>query len=285
MKRGAALAILAVLFLCAWSFPLQGAEKNIALVGEDAVTEDDMLFMISANAGEEGDGLKTGLALVQMGDGERLEMANQLADEILLSLAAKEMGLDREPGAAKMLKWQEIRALAGLYLAYASKSWDIGEDAARNYFESHRDEFAQAEAVKMRYLALPDGSDANSLSMDISKSLDLGSIAGKHGLPPDSPVLAESEWLERGLVGRDFDEALFSSDAVGVLPPLNSGGSLYIIEITDRRPKRMLSWEESSQEAAQRLGRSMLRQEIEKLRLKHPVSVDRMALSDIGKPN
>ncbi|MDR1885655.1 MAG: peptidyl-prolyl cis-trans isomerase [Synergistaceae bacterium] len=258
-------------------------ERNVAVVGDLGITERDLLFMISANAGDEGDGLRTGMALVQMDERARIEMINQMADELLLSLAAREAGLDRNPAAEQMLRWQEIRTLAGLYLADASRRWDTGEAAARKYFGDHPEEFAQAEAVRMKYIALDPGEDMDALSSDIASGAGLRDVAQKRNVPLDSQGFTESEWMERGLVLREFEDAFFSTDGVGLLPPIKSDSAIYVVEITARRPKRQMSWEEAAPEAAGRLQRFLLRNEIESLKQRRPVSIDVEALNGLGR--
>ncbi|MDR1471082.1 MAG: peptidyl-prolyl cis-trans isomerase [Synergistaceae bacterium] len=276
--------IRAALILCALVFAsLAGAaDREVVRVGDETISEADMLFMISSSAGDSGDGMRTGLALVQMGMRERTEMAGQMANELMYAEAARAAGLHKNPDAERMLRWQEIRALAGIYLAEISASWDLSDTAAKKYYEGHPDEFVQAEAVKMRYLALPPSfseASAKSLSPDLTT---IESYAARCGISVDLSVISQSDWMEKGLVRAEFEAPFFSKDRIGIIEPIKSEGVYYLIEITERRPPRQMSWEKSSTEAKQRLQRYLLVLEAEKLKSRYPVSIDERALAELG---
>lgn len=271
------LIVLASFLLVIAAF---AAERELARVGKEKISEEDMLFMISAQVGDEGDGMKTGLALVQMGERERQEMIGQLSDELLLAQAAKEAGLHKKPDTVRLLRWQEIRTLAGLYLTEASRKWDTGDDAVRAYYDAHPEEFMQAAAVKIKYLILPASLDV--ASADIGEADTLSSLAEKYQLKPDSEGFQESEWLEKGFVKKEFEAAFFADEMIGLLSPTVSDGLTYLIEVTQRREPQLLAWEESALEATQRLQRALLKEEIETLKKTHPVKIDEVVLSELG---
>ncbi|MDR3355385.1 MAG: peptidyl-prolyl cis-trans isomerase [Synergistaceae bacterium] len=287
MKRAGIAAVAASLFFFSfiWGSSALAAnldERNIAAVDGEHITERDVIFTISVSAGDDGDGLRTGMALLQMDERARIDLIDRLTDELVLSIEAKSRGLDKDPAAASMLRWQEIQSLAGLYLADASKGWDTSEGAARKYFDDHPEEFVQAEAVKMKYIEIDTGSDAIALASGAVSGDGLLAIAERGKLPLDSPGLTESEWIERGFSSGKFDDAFFSNDAIGIIPPIESDNKIYLIEITSRRPPRQLSWNEAAPEAAERLRRHLLKQEITRSRDKHAISIDIAALNGLG---
>lgn len=260
------------------------AESQIASVGKEKISDADMLFMISSNVGDNGDGMRTALALVQMGDKARLDLVNQLVDELLFATAAREKKLHMDAETARMLRWQEIRTLAGLYLADVSQTWDTGTTAVKKYFDEHPEEFVQAEAVKIKYLMLPTSYD-NAILMDIERGEPFQSVAGKYYLTTEPGGFEPSAWMEKGLVKPEFAGAFFSSKQIGRLSPLQIEDVVYIVEITERREPRQLSWEEAQAEASQRLQRYLLKQEVERLKKTHPVKIDNNALSDLVREN
>jgi hypothetical protein len=272
------------LIMCALIFaaPSGAADREIARVGDEAISDADMLFMISEGAGDSGDGMRTGLALVQMDKRARAEMAGQMANELMYAAAAREAGFDKTPEAARMLRWQEVRALAGLYLANISASWDLSDAAAKKYYDGHPDEFVQAEAVRMRYAALPPGSDDLYPGLASQDLTTLEIAAASIGVSVDLSSVSQSDWMEKGLVRAEFVTPFFSSGRIGVLAPVKLDGTSYLIEITDRRPPRQLSWDEASHEARQRLQRYLLASEAERLKAKYPVRIDEGALMDLG---
>lgn len=277
-----ALCVFLLLLLPVVYYGTSRAEPFVVSVGDEKVSQDDLLFMIASNVGDDGDGMKTGLALVQMDAKARSDFANQVADEMLFALAAREKELHKDPNTVRMLRFQEMRTLAGLYLADASRNWDISDTAVKQYYEENPLEFMEAEAVKIKYLLLPDTLDANDIVAQAKSGLDLKSIAEKHALSGDSYGLNESEWMEKGLVKKDFETAFFASDKTGLVDPIPAANGTYLVEITARREPRKLSWEEARMEASQRLQRFLLKQEVETLRKKYPVNIDEKFLQQLG---
>ncbi|MDR1916643.1 MAG: peptidyl-prolyl cis-trans isomerase [Synergistaceae bacterium] len=276
---------LVLVFSCVGVFlgAAWAADNEIARVGNEIIYDSDMLFMISSSAGDQGDGMRTGLALIQMDKRARLEMARKMADELLYAEAARAAQLHESPEVSRMLRWQEIRTLAGLYLAEISATWDLSDAAAKKYYDAHPEEFIQAEAVKMKYLALPASFDVAQIVITSPDLATIEAVAEKYFISADLSSIGHSDWMERGLVRAEFEAPFFSGDRVGVLDPIKSEGVYYLVEITERRPPRQMPWEEVSTEARQRLERHLLTAEAEKLKSRYPVRIDEKALTELGK--
>lgn len=282
-KRAVLTTLLLILLLTS---VLSGAvleERKIAQVGKEAITERDLLFLLSTNVGDQGDGMRTALALVQMDERARLEMTEGFADQLLLSMAAQRKKLHEDPEIARIIRWQEIQTLAGAYLAEIGSAWDLSEEAAKSYYEEHPDEFIQAEAVKIRSFMMTASADVTILAKAASVNPDFDELAHQYDIAEDALGMTESPWMEKGLIGGDLERLLFESDVRGLLSPITSEAGTRVIEVTDRRPARLLTWEEARVEARQRLQRFYLRREIETQRSATPVSIDVEVLNQLGK--
>lgn len=283
--RGAARSAAGLfILLCALFFsPLRSSADETAVVvkvGGEGITEADLLFLIG---GGEADAMQVGFALVRMDMKAREEMANHAADQLLLALAAREGKMHLKPEVARLLRWQEIQILAGAYIAQTGAGWDLSEPAAKRYYEEHPDEFIEAEAVKVRYISLPKGTDPGEVLSVLRGGADFVRTKMKYETKDASlDGVSESSWLQKGLVRREFEEAFFSSKAIGLLDPVETDTHTYIIEITSRRESAPLSWDEAQDEARQRLERALFKSELEKLKKSHPVAVDEKALRNLG---
>lgn len=282
MSRAARRAFGLILLICALTLlPGQGkADETVVKVGGDKISEADLIFLIGGGG---ADAMQTGLALVQMDMKAREELANRVAEQVLLALAARERKLHQKPEIARMLRWQEIQELAGAYLAEIGASWDLSEPTVKKYYDEHPDEFIQAEAVKIKYIALPRDADAAEVIAALKAGSDFAQTSAKYG-DRNAPLegAAESGWLEKGLVRKEFESAFFSSKTTGLLDPIKTDADTYVVEITSRREPELLPWNEAKDEARQRLERTLLKNEIEKLKKAHPVVVDERALRNLG---
>lgn len=285
-RKGVALlaATAACLVFLAGVF---AGERRIVSIGSETIDTDDVLLRVSAGVGDSGDGLRTGLALVQMGERGRKELVGQMTDELLCAIAAKDQALDRDPEVARMLRWQEIHTLAGLYLTAAARSWDLGDASVHRYFDQHPEEFVDAEAVRIKYLTMKLEYSVDSFRQESKSGATLADIAKKHAEHLIESDLIESDWMEKGLVRQEFAPFFFTTTETGLLDPIVAKDAIYLVDIVERRPPRQLFWEEARPEASQRLHRSLLQQEMDVLRKRYEVQVDEKmleALSQLAKP-
>ena len=156
-KKKIAAAVMAA--FCVTAFAASGfAEeqsetpeaKTVVTVGNETLSDREMLQLLQSSAN--GNIMMVGLMLTQSTLADRTEMANQMADTMLFAEGARLDGLTEREDIAFKLKWQRIQLLVEAYINERSQKWDMSEKAMKDYYNSHKDEFVQAEGAHVRHI-------------------------------------------------------------------------------------------------------------------------------------
>ncbi|EFQ23221.1 peptidylprolyl isomerase [Aminomonas paucivorans] len=284
LRRGVVVGCLLVsLALPAWAAPASAPKEEppVIRVGAEEVSSREMLHVLGMNVG--GNEMALGMALYQMDRKAREEFARQLADALLLARAAEAKGIALEPAVAATLRWQRIRTLSQAYMERAAGAWDLGDQTLKRYYDAHRDQFVQAEAVHVRHILTEDEASARKALLAVLGGADFAKTAAEQSRDKATAERGgDLEWVERGQTPKAFEDLVFSlrKDAVG--GPVKTDFGWHVVQVLEKRAARALSFEEAKGEVAQRLQRSYLEETLKKLRGQTPVTVDDKALMGLG---
>jgi len=257
------------------------AEKPVLTVGSQTLDEQEMLQMMANSAG--GNQMMVGMILQQSTLKDRVEIANQMADAILFAEAARSKGLDARSDVAFKIKWQTMQILMEAYFDQYSSKWDMSEKALKKYYESHLNEFYQAPAAHTRHILCETEGDALNAAMEIYRTKDFAKVAAQYSRDPNNAEKGgDLGWVEKGVMDPAVDKAISGAQIGSLVGPVKSEFGWHIIEVTERRPGKQLSFAEASQEVVQRLQKYYLDSELKELRAKYKITVDEKALANLG---
>lgn len=121
---------------------------------------------------------------------DRMEVMQELVDEKLLYLEAVRRGLDLDPKVQKMM----VNTLLKDEVYSSVRTSDIKEDALRQYFEEHKDEFVVHEKLQVqRILIKPKGEETPELARQRAEEIraevqarpgDFKTLAQQHSQGP-----------------------------------------------------------------------------------------------------
>lgn len=261
--------------------PSFAADEPALTVGSVQMSETEILQMLASTAG--GNNMMVGMILGQSTLKDRKELLNQMADAIIFSEAAKNAGLDRRSDIAFQLKWQGMQTLLQAYLQQISSKWDLSEKAMQTYYNTHKNEFVQAAAAKTRHILTETEGDALTAALQIYKTKDFGKVASEYSRDPNTANNGgELGWVEKGMMAVSVDKAINEAKVGSLVGPVKSEFGWHIIEVTDRRPAKQLSFSEASDEVVQRLQRQYLDKELTALKKKYTISINDKILENLG---
>ncbi len=257
------------------------APAAVASIGTETISAEEMLYVLQSQTG--GNELMLGLGLSRMDLGARRELASQMAEALLLSEAARARGFDQDPKVAYTLKWDAAKLLAQAYLERASAKWNLSDSACRTYYDAHRDEFVQAEAVRVRHILCENEAEARAALLEVLRTKDFAAVAKERSKDPGSaPNGGDLEWVERGQTAPEFEAAVFGAAPGSPVGPFKSPFGWHVVLVSERRAARQLSFDEAKGEVRQRLQRNYIKDEISKLAAARPIRLDDGALSELG---
>jgi parvulin-like peptidyl-prolyl isomerase len=224
---------------------------------------------------------------------ERRALLDELVAETLLYQAARAEGLEQHPQVrrlmARLLYQEEI----------AGKVPEaIGEDELRRYYETHRNEFAVPEAVRIRRILIgvtPDRPDAAARARAEELLAKLGSdadafveLAIEHSDDSNLPRGAESHFLRREeppWIDRTVVERAFELEVGQLSPVFRSSDGYNILLVVERREPEQRSFEAARSSVQRKLGeakaRALYQRYVAELRKGASIEIDSARLDSI----
>ncbi len=257
------------------------ADKPILTVGTSTLDEKEILNMMATSAG--GNQMMVGLMLAQSTLPERVDLVNQMAHALLFTEAAKRKGLESRPDVAFQIKWQTMQILMQAYFEQNAAKWDMSEKAVKNYYDTHKEEFYQAPAAHARHILAQTEGDALNAALEVYKTKDFAKTASEFSRDPNSAANGgDLGWVEKGMMVPEVEKAIEEASVGSLVGPVKSDYGWHIIEVTERRPGKQLSFQESGEMAVQALQKQYFQQEIKDLESKFTVKIDEEALINLG---
>ena len=257
------------------------ADKPVLTVGTSTLDEKEVLNLMATTTG--GNQMMVGLMLAQSTLPERVELVNQMAHALLFAEAAKAKGLDSRPDVAFQIKWQTMQILMQAYFEQYASKWDMSEKTVKNYYDTHKNEFYEAPAAHTRHILTQTEGDALNAAMEIYKTKDFAKVASEYSRDPNSAKNGgDLGWVEKGMMVAPVEAAIDGASIGSLVGPVNSDYGWHIIEVTERRSGRQLSFNESGEKAAQGLQREYLENELKELEAKFSVNIDEKTLENLG---
>jgi len=214
---------------------------------------------------------------------ERVDLVNQMAHALLFAEAAKTRGLDSRPDVAFQIKWQTMQILMQAYFEQNASKWDMSEKAVRNYYDTHKDDFYQKPGAHTRHILTQTEGDALNAALEVYKTKDFAKVASEYSRDPNSANNGgDLGWVEKGMMVAPVEAAIDGASVGSLVGPVKSDYGWHIIEVTERRPGRQLTFDESGERAVQGLQREYLENELKELEAKFSVNIDEKALENLG---
>lgn len=257
------------------------ADKPVLTVGTSTLDEKEVLNLMATTTG--GNQMMVGLMLAQSTLPERVDLVNQMAHALLFAEAAKTRGLDSRPDVAFQIKWQTMQILMQAYFEQNASKWDMSEKAVRNYYDTHKDDFYQKPGTHTRHILTQTEGDALNAALEVYKTKDFAKVASEYSRDPNSANNGgDLGWVEKGMMVAPVEAAIDGASVGSLVGPVKSDYGWHIIEVTERRPGRQLTFDESGERAVQGLQREYLENELKELEAKFSVNIDEKALENLG---
>lgn len=276
------LVLTAALVLAFSALPLHAAPAVVSQVGQEAVTDGDLRFILSQHAN--GNEAMAMIMMAQMSEEEKLDFVTQITDALLLAQAAQRKGYQLDDAVARRLRWDAVQTLSQAYMAQVAAGWDLSEKAMEAYYEAHEADFVQNEAVHVRHILVDSEEKARSVLLKAMSGENFAEVAARESLDQGSARKGgDLGWVERGQTVPSFEEVAFSLKAGRLGGPVKSDFGWHVMEILERRDGRTLSYAEARPLVAQALQQSYMKAEIERLRASEEYVVNEAAAKELGR--
>jgi len=155
-------------------------------------------------------------------------MAKAFPDALLFAQKAQELGLDKDPNFAELMKWKYLQAESQLFTKYLQdKSKNMSDGEVEKYYKDHPEMFEQLELVRI-FIPKRKGEIPNPGTQP------------KVNLPEEAEMKAEAEKIQkRAAAGGDFGK--LEDEVYKVVGVPNDAPSVNVGKMTrDQVPEQYL---------------------------------------------
>lgn len=146
------------------------------------------------------------------------------------------------------------------------ESIKIPEDEMKSYFESHKEDFADEEKIRVRHIlfAVPPKADeektgevrkkAEQILTEIKNGADFAEMAKKHSDDTGSADSGgDTGFFERGVMVPEFERSAFALEPGGLSGIVQTNFGFHIIKMEEKQPARQKLFSEVKEEIRQTL--------------------------------
>lgn len=210
----------------------------------------------------------------------------------LLSLAAKDAGLDKDPEVKAQIEEATRQILAQAYLQkkILSQVGTVDEKTIEKYYQEHKDRYQEPEAVRARHILIevPQGATkeqeaqalkkAEEIRQRALKGEDFAKLAEKYSADPGSRKKGgDLGFFTRGQMVKEFEDVAFSLKPGEISKPVRTAFGYHIIKVEAHRPAKQKTLAEVKdqikEEIIQERQEALLQQALKELKKKYPAKI------------
>ncbi len=167
----------------------------------------------------------------------RRALLDELIAQDLLYFEALDEGLEESEQFQEILQDAKQKLLATTALANFMQAVTIEDDAAKEYYEAHPEEFIAPESMRASHILVPDKLQAEAILRDIKNGdKDFEAAARELSVCPSAPRGGDLGYFGQGQMVPEFDQAVQELE-VGEMTeePVQTQFGYHIIKKTDHK--------------------------------------------------
>jgi parvulin-like peptidyl-prolyl isomerase len=165
----------------------------------------------------------------------------------------KKMLKDRKSTEKDFEQFVKERELIELYKNKLFEDIKIDEETIKNYYLGHKKNFVDTERVKLEIITTDSIEKANEIFARLQKGEDFEKLSKEFQINSSEKIHWRLRPMPYSSVPEDISAHLKNKEKGEILPPLSSGGKVYIIKIIEKFPSRQLSLDDVKEEIRQLL--------------------------------
>ncbi|BCR02970.1 peptidylprolyl isomerase [Desulfuromonas versatilis] len=125
---------------------------------------------------------------------------------------------------------------------------EVSEEEIAEYYQSHHDEFDRPAQARVRQIVVGDEQEGRTLLEALQAGEDFAFLARNHSLSPDGEDGGDLDFISRGEMPPEFDEAAFSLPVGQLSALVKSDYGYHILLVEERRDALRLSLEQAREQ-------------------------------------
>ena len=248
-KRSVSWVLALVCLLC---FPLS-CNKAQPLKEKELVRVNDRIITLDEFEGEM-EQLPQFYKLHMVTEEGRRKFLQDLINQELLLQEAREKGLDKdEKILADVERIKKGLIISALMEALCEGKDVVSDEEVASYYRENKEEFF-LEKVRVRHIMVKTFAEAQKIKQMLEEGADFISLAKRYSISPSREQGGDLGYIERGKVGKEFEQAAFALKKRGELSDIVKAELGYhIIRLEDKIGPRQRTFPEVQEEIRNRL--------------------------------
>jgi peptidyl-prolyl cis-trans isomerase C len=125
---------------------------------------------------------------------------------------------------------------------------NVSLEEAEAFYKDNMSRFLQEESLNARHILNGDLDKAKEAYKKIKDGMDFAEVANEYSVCPSKARGGELGYFTKGKMVPEFEEVAFSLEVGEISEPVETKFGYHIIEVTDRKPAGIKSFEEVKDE-------------------------------------
>lgn len=218
--------------------------KVLATIGDREITTEEVQAFIS-RMGPQGQQFQSPEGIKNI--------ANELVNQHLLYLEAKENGLDNHDIYKEQVELAKADILTQYAFRHLFSSIEIDEDELLKYYEEHKEYFKSPETVKGSHILVGDEDKAHKIIKEIENGKSFEDAANEYSTCPSKDKGGDLGEFTRGQMVPEFEKVAFDLDIDTLSQPVKTNFGYHIIKITEKTPEGLEKFDNVKDQVRQQL--------------------------------
>ncbi len=212
---------------------LAAAESNkpLAKVGSDTITESDMAVLMNA--------VPQRFRNLYQSDEAKKQTLDYIVNVHVLAKEAQNQGMDRSDSFRRLMDFTKKDLLARLYLEQQAKGLPLPtEQEAKAYYDANIDQYKVPETIHLRHILVKTEKEADDALKKLKKGAKFEDLASKGSVCPSRVDGGDLDWLPRGRLVKEVEDAAFAMKPNEIAGPVKSRYGYHVLLVEGKRPAR-----------------------------------------------
>lgn len=221
----------------------QSKDQPLAKIGDQVITETDLREMCGAFPDKS----------YQTPEGQKKAL-DYLVNIYVLAAEAQAQGLDKDPEVQRFLQLNRNDFLARVFLDKMSKNLPTPSDKEiKEFYDKNQDQFTVPESVLLHHILVKTEPEAKDVLARLKKGEKFADVASQVSICPSKEKGGNLEWLPRGSLVKEVEDAAFAMKKGDVSGPVQSKFGYHILFVEDKKPAQQSSLDQVKPQIVEQL--------------------------------
>ncbi|MDO5755252.1 MAG: peptidylprolyl isomerase [Tissierellia bacterium] len=181
------------------------------------------------------------------------KVADELVNQELMYLEAKEKGYDEDPEFLKEVERIKEQQLKQFAINKLLRQVDVQEEDAKKYYEEHKDQFQTKANFKAAHILVEEEDVANKVLEEINKGKDFGEAAKEYSTCPSKEKGGDLGQFAQGQMVPEFEKALLTQEIGEIAGPVKSQFGYHIIRLDEKNEPTTMEFDQVKNQIIQQI--------------------------------